>query len=50
MRSKFELQWLSQALTKESTATHIHWSVCRDAKCHYTLDISSLHNLPHVYH
>lgn len=31
MRSEFELQWLSEAQTKESSATHIPWSVCRDA-------------------
>lgn len=32
MRSKFELRWLSEARIKESPATHIPWSVCRDAK------------------
>ena len=32
MRSRFELWWLSEGQTKESTATHIPWSVCRDAK------------------
>jgi hypothetical protein len=59
MRSKFELRRLSEAQTKESTAIHIHWSVCREAKeefratrtnpCDYTLDRSGPHNLLDVY-
>jgi hypothetical protein len=60
MRSKFELRWLSETQTKESTAIHIHWSVCREAKeefaatrtnpCDYTLDRSGPHNPLDVYH
>ena len=61
MRSKFGWRWLSEAQTKESTATHIHSSVCRDAKEEFEAtshtdqpvrlypDVPGLHNRPRVY-